>query len=113
MEGTLQLGKVNEITINTRKFMSKCKKNKKASGTIRMLRKFVQKQWKTSLPVYLSEDLNKKIFSRGNFSCIGRIRVRVQRGKSQMNAEESCIKVSLVDVSSFKNLKDAVVTEDE
>ncbi|CAG2108891.1 unnamed protein product [Medioppia subpectinata] len=70
-------------------------------------------QWKTDIPVYISEDLNKKIWSRGNFGAMGRIRVRVEKANCLSNPEQRCLRVSLVEVSSFKNLKDAVVAADE
>lgn len=103
--------KISEITINTRKLIHGCRSTKKASGAVKKLKKFIQKQWKTDVPVHVSEDLNKKIWSRGNTECVGRIRIRVERGACLVNPENRCIRLSLVDVSSFKNLKDIVVNE--
>ncbi|KAI5148154.1 large subunit ribosomal protein L31e [Enteropsectra breve] len=104
-------GKVTEITVNIRKLAQKTRSNRKASGSVKNLKKFVQKQWKTQDPVYVSEDLNKKIWSRGNSTSIGRIRVRVERGACQVNPENKCLRLSLVDVTSFKGLMDASVDE--
>lgn len=103
--------KVTEITVNTRKITHGVRSHRKASGAVKQLKKFIQKQWKTSVPVHVSEDLNKKIWARGNTSCVGRIRIRVEKGACLVNPENKCIRLSLVDVSSFKNLKDAVVDE--
>lgn len=76
-----------------------------------MLKRFIQKQWNTKDPVYVSEDLNKKIWSRGNNTSIGRVRVRVERGACLVNPDQRCIRLSLVDTNTFKNLNDAVVDE--
>jgi len=103
--------KTNEITINTRWLSRYAKSHKKASGAVKELKKFIQKQWKTTDKVHVSEDLNNKIFSKGNFSTIGRIRIRVERGPCLVNPENRVVRLSLVDVSTFKNLKDAVINE--
>lgn len=103
--------KTTEITINTRKLIRGCKSTKKAAGAVKNLKKFIQKQWKTTLPVYVSEDLNKRIWTRGNNSTVGRIRIRVEKGACIVNPENKCLRLSLVDVSSFKNLNDCVVEE--
>ncbi|EED44374.1 ribosomal protein L31E [Enterocytozoon bieneusi H348] len=105
--------KINEITINARKLALGCKSNRKASSTVKNLKKFIQKQWKTTVPVYISTDLNKILWSRGNFKTVGRVRVRVEKSKCIRNPEEDCLKVSLVDVSSFKKLKDIIVMDNE
>lgn len=75
------------------------------------MKKFIQKQWNTTIPVYVSEDLNKKIWSRGNNSSIGRVRIRVEHGPCLVNPEQQCIRLSLVDVNTFKNLNDIAVDE--
>ncbi|KAI4292000.1 large subunit ribosomal protein L31e [Pancytospora philotis] len=103
--------KTTEITVNTRKLIRNCKSNKKASGAVKELKKFIKKQWKTDLPVYVDESLNKKIWTRGNCGTVGRIRIRVERGACIVNPENKCIRLSLVDVSSFKKLNDCVVDE--
>lgn len=103
--------KVSEITINTRKLIHGVRSNRKASGAVRQLKKFIQKQWKTAVPVHVSEDLNKKIWAKGNAGTVGRIRIRVERGACLVNPENKCIRLSLVDVSSFKNLKDIAINE--
>ncbi|KAL6120665.1 hypothetical protein NUSPORA_02568 [Nucleospora cyclopteri] len=113
MAGEEQVGKITEITINARRLALPCKSNRKASGVVKNLKRFISKQWKTALPVYISEDLNKRIWSRGNSASVGRIRVRVQKDKCLVNPEQDCLRVSLVDVSTFKGLKDTVVLEEE
>ncbi|OQS54313.1 RPL31 [Ecytonucleospora hepatopenaei] len=105
--------KVTEITINTRKLSVKCKSHRKASGAVKNLKRFIQKQWNTDLPVYISTDLNKKIWEKGNFRAVGKIRIRVEKGKCLKNPELDCLKVILVEVSSFRNLKDQVVMDEE
>ena len=105
--------KVTEITVNVRKLAIKCKSNRKASGAIKNLRRYISRTWNTSLPVYISSDDNKKVFSRGNYGTIGKMRLRIERGKCAKNPEQDCYKVSLVEVSSFKGLKDQVVVDDE
>lgn len=102
---------VTEITVNTRKLAIKCKSHRKASGAIKNLRRFIQRQWKTNLPVYISTDVNKKIWTNGNFSSVGKIRIRVEKGKCMRDPEQDCLKVVLVDVSSFRNLKDQKVLD--
>jgi ribosomal protein L31E len=110
MEGVSET-KVNEITVNLRSIGRGSKSNKKASGTVKRLKRFVQKQWKTSVPVHISEELNSKIWSRGNSKYIGKVRIRVERGACTVNPEKKCIRLSLVDVLTFKNLKDSIVEE--
>lgn len=103
--------KVTEITVNTRKLIRGGRSNDKAGGAIKKLKRFIQKQWSTSLPVYIADSLNKKIWGRGNSASVGRVRIRVERGPCMVNPEDKCIRLSLVDVNSFKNLKDAAVDE--
>lgn len=105
--------KVTEITVNTRKLSLKCKSNRRASGAVKNLKRFIQRQWNTSVPVYISTDLNKKIWSKGNFGNVGKIRIRVEKGKDLRNPEMDCLKVVLVDVSSFRKLQDQVVMDEE
>ena len=103
--------KVTEITINTRRLIHGVRVNRKAAGAVKKLRKFIRQQWHTELPIYISEDLNKMIWSRGNSGTVGRIRIRVERGPCMVNPEEKCIRLSLVDVNTFKNLQDMAVNE--
>lgn len=105
-------GKATEMTVNFRRLALGARRTKKASCSVKKLKKFLQKQFKTQDPVYISQDLNKAIFARGQHHLIGRLRVRVERGQCNVNPEQNCVRVSLVEVSSFKNLKDARVAEE-
>ncbi|ORD93838.1 RL31 [Enterospora canceri] len=107
------MSKVAEITVNTRKLAGNCKSHRKACGSVKNLRKFIAKQWNTDLPIYISSDLNKKMWSRGNKNTVRRIRIRIEKDKCHKNPESDCLKVIWVDVSSFKGLKDTVVMNDE
>lgn len=104
--------KVTEITINANRFARMGKRNKQASTTVKKLKRFVQLQFNTKDPVYVSSDLNKKIWERGQNHSMNRIRIRVERGPCQVNPENKVVRLSLVDVSSFKNLKDIAVQEE-
>merc|ERR1712035_62136 len=112
-EENTTMNKITEITINARKLAEKCKSNRKACGSVKNLRRFIARQWNTDMPIYISSDLNKKMWSRGNKHAVGKLRIRVEKGKCHKNPEADCLRVLWVDVSSFKNLKDAVVMEDE
>ncbi|KAI5170349.1 large subunit ribosomal protein L31e [Pancytospora epiphaga] len=106
--------KVTEITVNTRKLICKTgsvKSTRKAAGAVKMLKRFIQKQWSTKDAVHLSDDLNKHIWARGNKGCVGRVRIRVERGACLVNPENKVIRLSLVEVSSFKGLNDCPVDE--
>lgn len=103
--------KTTEMTVNFRQLALNCRATKRASASVKRLKKFLQKQFKTEDPVYISQDLNKAIFARGQHHFIGRLRIRVERGQCQVNPEQKCIRVSLVEVSTFKGLKDARVEE--
>jgi ribosomal protein L31E len=103
--------KAIEMTVNFRQLALTARCTKRASSSVKRLKKFLQKQFKTEDPVYISQDLNKAIFARGQHHLIGRLRIRVERGQCTVNPEEKCIRVSLVDVSSFKGLKDTKVEE--
>lgn len=103
--------KVNEITVNFRNLGLTTKCNKRASMSVKRLKKYIQKMFHSENPVYMSQDLNKAIFRRGESHIAGRIRIRVERGQCEVNPEISCFRLSLVEVSSFKNLKDAKVDQ--
>lgn len=103
--------RTNEMTINFRTLTLNARRTKRASTSVKRLKKFLQKQFKTEDPVYISQDLNKAIFARGQKHLIGRLRIRVERGQCNVNPETTCIRVSLVDVSSFKGLKDSKAEE--
>lgn len=103
--------KTTEMTINFRPLVMNAKATKRASSSVKRLKKFLQKQFHTQDPVYISQDLNKAIFARGQHHLIGRLRVRVERGQCNVNPEEKCVRVSLVEVSTFKGLKDTRVEE--
>ena len=103
--------KITEMTINFRHLSLKTKCNMRASSSVRRLKSHIQKQFKSENKVYLSQDLNKAIWARGQNHLPGRIRVRVERGPCEVNPEQECFRVTLVDVSSFKGLKDARVEE--
>lgn len=103
--------KVTEMTINFRQLALTARCTKRASISVKRLKKFLQKHFKSQDPVYISQDLNKAIFTRGQRHLIGRLRIRVERGQCNVNPEERCIRASLVDVSSFKRLKDARLEE--
>jgi ribosomal protein L31E len=103
--------KITEMTINFRPLAMTARATKRASSSVKRLKKFLQKQFHTEDPVYISQDLNKAIFARGQHHLIGRLRVRVERGQCNVNPEAKCVRVSLVDVSTFKGLKDTRVEE--
>lgn len=103
--------KINEITVYPRRFALKCKSTKKASGTVKRLKKFIQKMLHTTDSVYLSTDLNKRIWMRGQNESISKIRIRIERAPCLVNPEKRCVRVSLVDVNSFRNLQDIAVDE--
>lgn len=107
----IETTKVTEMTINFRTLALTARRTKRASSSVKRLKKFLQKQFKTEDPVYISQDLNKAIFARGQHHLIGRLRIRVERGQCNVNPEMQCVRVSLVDVSSFKGLKDARLEE--
>lgn len=104
-------GKTNEITVNFRNIALKTKCNRRASMSVKRLKKFIQKTFHSEDPVYISHDLNKAIFRRGENHLPGRVRVRVERGQCEVNPEVQCIRLSLVEVSSFKNLKDTKIDQ--
>lgn len=103
--------KITEMTVNFRTLALTARCTKRASSSVKRLKKFLQKQFKTEDPVYISQDLNKAIFARGQRHLIGRLRIRVERGQCNVNPEKSCIRVSLVEVSTFKGVKDSKGTE--
>lgn len=103
--------RTTEITVNFRHLALRTKCNKRASGSIKRLKSFVQRQFSSKDPVYISQDLNKAIWARGQNHLIGRLRIRIERGQCEVNPETRCFRVSLVDVSSFKGLKDARIEE--
>lgn len=103
--------KTTEMTVNFRHIALKTKCNKRATMSVKRLKQFIQKQFKSNDPVYLSQDLNKAIWARGEHHFIGRLRIRVERGQCEVNPETRCFRLSLVDVNSFKGLKDARVAE--
>ena len=103
--------RITEMTINFRQLAMNARATKRASASVKRLKKFLQKQLHTEDPVYISQDLNKAIFARGQHHLIGRLRIRVERGQCNVNPEAKCVRVSLVDVSTFKGLKDARVEE--
>ncbi|KAM0680222.1 60S ribosomal protein L31 [Glugoides intestinalis] len=103
--------KTTEMTVNFRKLALTAKNNKRASASVKRLKKFLQKQFKTEDPVYISQDLNKAIFARGQRHLIGRLRIRVERGQCNVNPENKCVRVTLVDVNTFAGLKDSRIEE--
>lgn len=103
--------KITEMTINFRHIAMRTKCNQRASMSVSRLKKFIQKQFKSENPVYISQDLNKAIWARGQNHFVGRLRIRVERGQCEVNPEKQCFRLTLVDVNSFKGLKDAKVEE--
>lgn len=110
--GDIYKTKVCEMTINTRKLIRDVKSNKKATGAIKNLKKFIQKRWKSDAPVYIDEKLNNKIWERGNRHTVGRMRISVEYGFCKTEGNKRCFHVSLIETRRFKRMKDTSYFKD-
>ncbi|TBT99892.1 ribosomal protein L31 [Hamiltosporidium tvaerminnensis] len=104
MSSVLKHNKITEMTVNLPAVARKVSWKRKASGAMKKLKKFLQKQFNVEGEVVMSPELNKFVWKGGIEKVPRRIRIRVERCTSKKNVEKSALRVSLVLVGSFKGL---------